>query len=327
MAGRSAAGRGSVMDEDAPAEADETFDAAPQPGGGRRPRAGAGGRWWLWVGRAVLWAFIIGVIVNGVWLPIRENFFLQSTQQPVGEDTVEFPETAAASLAVRFADAYLNADPEKASERAEALAQFVPEGRVTAFDLPGVQLSATGIEVITVEVKDEHNALVRLAVNVNGEPMTLAVPVYAADSEGTALVVSGRPALLAAPEKASLPDTSFATDSEARAELEPILKGFFEAYAHNHEHLDRYLEPGAEVTALPGDFLRFGKITDTKVPPAVPGATQDVRVAQVTVVWLIPDGSGGDTTAELTQSYDVTVVGDDGSWYVRDIRGALNSFD
>jgi len=176
-------------------------------------------------------------------------------------------------------------------------------------------------------VKDEHNALVRLAVNVNGEPMTLDVPVYAADSEGTALVVSGRPALLAAPEKASLPDTSFATDSEARAELEPILKGFFEAYAHNHEHLDRYLEPGAEVTALPGDFLRFGKITDTKVPPAVPGATQDVRVAQVTVVWLIPDGSGGDTTAELTQSYDVTVVGDDGSWYVRDIRGALNSFD
>ena len=126
MAGRSAAGRGSVIDEDPPPKRTSPSTPPRRRGGGRRPRAGAGGRWWVWVGRAVLWAFIIVVIFNGVWLPIRENFFPRSTQQPVGEDTVDFPETAAASLAVRFADVYLNADPDKASERAEALARVRP---------------------------------------------------------------------------------------------------------------------------------------------------------------------------------------------------------
>lgn len=325
MAGRSAAGRGSVIDEGSSAAAEEPLDAAPRRGGGRRPRAGAGGRWWVWVGRAVLWAFIIVVLFNGLWLPLRENFFPRAAQEPVVDDTVDFPETAAASLAVRFAEVYLNADPDRAGERAEALAEFVPEGRATAFDLPGAHLSATGVEVLVVDVRDEHNALVRLAADVNGEPMTLDVPVYA-DQDGTALVVSGRPALLAAPDKAVLPDTSFETDPDARAALEPTLKGFFEAYAQNHEHLDPYLEPGADIAALPDGLLRFGAVTEVKVPAAVRDAAQDVRVAQVTVVWLLP-GEDEEDAAELTQSYDVTVVGDeDGVWRVRDIRGALNSF-
>src|SRR5690606_17852363 len=98
MAGRSAAGRGSVLDEDASATAEEPLDAAPRRGGTRRPRAGAGGRWWVWVGRAVLWAFIIVVLFNGLWLPLRENFFPRAAQEPVVDDTVDFPETAAASL-------------------------------------------------------------------------------------------------------------------------------------------------------------------------------------------------------------------------------------
>src|SRR5690606_38145115 len=161
MAGRSAAGRGSVLDEDASATAEEPFGAAPRRGGGRRPRAGAGGRWWVWVGRAVLWAFIIVVLFNGLWLPLRENFFPRAAQEPVVDDTVDFPETAAASLAVRFAEVYLNADPDRAGERAEALAEFVPEGRATAFDLPGAHLSATGVEALVVDVRDEHNAPVR----------------------------------------------------------------------------------------------------------------------------------------------------------------------
>ncbi|MEY9213763.1 hypothetical protein ABH917_003209 [Thermobifida halotolerans] len=223
---------------------------------------------------------------------------------------------------MRFAEVYLNADPADAEQRADALAEFVPEGRATAFDLPGAELSATGIEVLVVDVKDEHNALVRLAADINGEPMTLDVPVYA-DQGGTALVVSGRPALLAAPDKATLPDTSFETDSDARAELEPILRGFFEAYAQNHEHLDRYLESGADIAALPDGVLQFGSVTEVRVPAAAQGTQEDVRVAQVTVVWRVP---GGDEPAELTQSYDVTVVRSGGSWYVRDIQGALNSF-
>ncbi|TDQ54791.1 conjugal transfer protein [Actinorugispora endophytica] len=324
MARRSTAGRGGVMETDAAADPDETFDADPRRGRSRRPRAGSGGRWWVWVGRAVLWAFILVVIFNGIWLPIRSAVAPPTTQEPVETDVVEFPETAAASLAVRFADVYLNADPEQAGERADTLAEFVPEGRATAFDLPGAQMSATGIEVLVVDIKDENNALVRLAADVNGQPMSLDVPVYA-DQGGTALVVSGRPALLAAPDKADLPDApSVEGDTEARAELEPHIEGFFEAYAQNHEHLDRYLEPGAAVAALPQDAMEFGALTEVAVPAATSGS-EDVRVARATVVWRLPADEGA-RPAELTQSYQITVVRDGGSWYVRDIQGAPNSF-
>lgn len=321
MARRAATGRSGVMEADA--DPGQPVDDVPAHNRLRRPRAGAGGRWWVWVGRAVLWAFILVVLFNGVWLPFRSGIAPPPAPDPAETTTVEFPETAAASLAVRFAESYLNADPAKADERADALAKYVPEGRAAALDLPGAAMTATGIEVLAVDVKDAHNALVRLTADVNGDPMSLDVPVYA-DQDG-ALVVSGRPALLAAPARAALPGTPSAEgDARARAELEPHIEGFFEAYAQNHEHLGRYLEPDAAVDALPQGAVEFGAVTEVKVPAASSGG-EDVRTAQATVVWRIP-GDGDERPAELTQSYQLTVVKDGGAWYVRDIQGAPNSF-
>ena len=37
----------------------------------RRHWSGSGGRWWVWVGRLILWAFILVVIVNGIRAPFQ----------------------------------------------------------------------------------------------------------------------------------------------------------------------------------------------------------------------------------------------------------------
>lgn len=309
--------------------APEAADAADDVRGGagrlRRPRAGSGGRWWVWVGRAVLWAFIIVVLFNGVWHPLREGIATPSSEdaEPQPEEP-EYPEAAAAAFAARFAEHYLNAAEDGGeAARAEALAGFVPEGDADSFNVPAGSLSGSEIQVVTVTPEDGANAVVTLSAQVNGAPMSLDVPVYAEDP--SSLVVSGPPALLAAPDKAELPQAAgVEPDPQAEEELQPVLTSFFEAYAETPEHLSRYLEDGASVAQLPQGSLEFGQLEDVAVPVRSEVGEDDVRQATATVEWRIP--GGGDESASLTQSYRITVVRSDGEWYVRDIRGAPQSF-
>mgnify|MGYP001188993155 CR=1 FL=1 len=339
MARRSTARRGGAREDGTAAAADAGYDDYGGYGGyddygadpdrpatrfrTRRPRSGSGGRWWIWVGRAVLWAFILVVLFNGIWMPLRGGTAAPSDPPDSGSEEPAFPDTAAAAFAARFADAYLNTADGDGRERADVLAEFVPEGRAAAFTVGGA-LTGENIEAVAIDVQDDHNAVVTLAADVNGEPMSLDVPVYAADS--SSLVVSGTPALLAAPAKAELPDSaSDETDSDARDELEPILEGFFEAYAETPDHLTRYLEDGAQITELPEGTLRFAELRDVTVPVRA-SEGDDVRQATATVVWRRACGDDEGTPADLTQSYRLTVVKDNGNWYVRDIHGAPQSF-
>ncbi|MFD6949319.1 conjugal transfer protein [Nocardiopsis sp. TSRI0078] len=288
----------------------------------RKLRAGAGGRWWVGVGRAVLWAFIIVVVFNGIWFPLRGGFALPSaSEEPESSDTVAYPETAAAAFGLRFAEAYLDtADPE---ERLSDLAAFVPEGEAADLDVPADSLTGENLTVVAVDVADDHNALVVVRADVNGEPMRLDVPVYA---DGDALVVSGSPALLAAPTRASLPEgSSFETDPRAREQLEEVLPGFFEAYAGEPAHLERYLEPGAAIAPLPENSLEFAELSDITVPSQASNGNDDIRQAAVTVRWNLP-APDGDEAGQLTQNYLVTVVNSGSEWHVRDIQGAPRSF-
>lgn len=304
---------------DGSGEADAGDGGPDEPA--RRPRAGSGGRWWVWVGRAILWAFLLVVIANGIWMPIRDGLAQPPQQnEDSTDDEPTFPTTAASAFAARFADAYLNAGGDSPDDRAEALSEFVPEGEADSFDLSNTSLTGDNVEVIAVDAKDDHNAVVTLSAHINGEPMSLDVPVYAEDA--TSLVVSGQPALLAAPDKAELPDPSQTdTDSEAREELEPFLTDFFEAYAQTPEHLSRYTEQGANITELPGGSLEFANLDELTVPAGDDG---EVRETTASVVWRLAGSE--DEPATLTQNYQVDVVRTDNEWYVRDIQGAPPGF-
>lgn len=292
----------------------------------RRPRAGAGGRWWVGVGRVLLWAFIIVIVFNGIWFPIRNGFSLPtSAAGPEATETVEFPETAAAAFALRFAETYLEtSDPEA---RQSGLAAFVPEGQVGQLNLPADSLTGENLTVMAVDILDEHNAVVVVRADVNDEAMSLEVPVY---SDGSSLVLSGGPALLAAPSQAELPaGSSFEEDPQVADQLGGVLTGFFEAYAEEAGHLDRYVEPGATVTPLPTNSVEFLELSDITVPSQSSTGDDDVRQVATTVVWALPSADPNDGTGDpgqMVQNYLVTVVNSGNEWYVRDIQGAPHSF-
>ncbi|WP_304453524.1 conjugal transfer protein [Nocardiopsis sp. YSL2] len=288
----------------------------------RRPRAGAGGRWWVGVGRAVLWAFIIVVLFNGIWYPLRGGLALPTAaEEPEETETVAFPETAAAAFALRFAEAYL--DTEDPEARLEALAAYVPEGEAAALDAAADSLTGENLTVVSIDAADDHNAVVVVRGDVNDGPMSLEVPVYA---DGEALAVSGPPALLAAPPRASLPrPASVEEDPRAAEELQGVLTGFFDAYAEGPEHLEQYVEQGAAIAPLPDNSLRIVELSDIVVPSQSSTGDDDVRQVALTALWSVL-GSDGSEVGQLRQSYLVTVVDSGSEWRVRDIQGAPHSF-
>ncbi len=315
--------------DDYDAEADTAGPTANSAPRGRRLRAGSGGRWWVGLGRAVLWAFLIVVIINGIWLPFRDGFAPPSQDEETEDSGPQFPTTAGSAFAVRFGNAYLNVDGGATDERdrAEALADFVPEGQEAAFDNASGALTGENIQVATVDVEDDQNAVITLSVDINGEPMSLDVPVYA--DENAAMVVSGPPALLAAPATAELPNgDSVENDTDVRDELEPDLEGFFEAYADNPEHLRSYVDSGAGVAELPPNTVTFQELDEVVVPVGA-GDGQDEREATATVVWQLAgeEAQADDTEpTDIRQTYQLTMVKDGDTWKVRNIQGAPQSF-
>ncbi|QVQ51512.1 conjugal transfer protein [Spiractinospora alimapuensis] len=277
----------------------------------------------MWVGRFVLWTFLLVVIALGILSLVRDGFARPSVGGDSAEETAEaaFPEAAAGSFAMGFAQVYLNADDE---DRAEALAAFVAEEHIDALSADGAALSGSNIQLSGVDAENDQHGVVTLAAVVNGEPMGLDVPIYA-DHDGESLVVSGPPALLAAPQLADLEEAEeVETDNAARDEIQDDVESFFDAYAGESDLLDRFIAPDAQVTPLPEDLMTFQRLDDLTVI-SDPSGEPDVRAALATVVWGVA-ADEQDAPAELTQSYRIEVVQDGSNWVIQDLRGAPQTF-
>jgi len=242
-----------------------------------------------------------------------------SNPAPTAPATPGFPVQQASAYALQFGQVYLNASPAKASQRASDLASFLPPG---ASDPQlgwngGGSLSLQSEEVAGVRVQDAQHATVTLLARVNGKLMELGVPVYA---KAGGMVVSGEPAWLAAPTTATPPSPPpVNSDTATQSALTRQLPAFFAAYASGDQStLGRFLAPGTTLTGLGGSVV-FGSVTGVTAP-----AGGDVRHVVTTVVWKIPGQSGkaagtGNTAANLEMTYALTIVKQQGTWYVQSI--------
>src|SRR5262245_55449633 len=180
-----------------------------QAGNGKRPRSGpgwrgAGGRWVVWTFRVVIWAVLLIIGYRGVMAIVLNETPPSKTPPAPAASTPAFPVQEASAYALQFGQAYLNASPRTASQRASELAPFLPPGT------PDQQLGWNGggsltlqsEEVAGVRVQDAQHAVVTLLARVNGNMMQLGVPVYA---KAGGMVISGEPAWLAAPTTAVPP--------------------------------------------------------------------------------------------------------------------------
>jgi Conjugative transposon protein TcpC len=302
--------------QSAPAQPHQGYDRAPAPW------RGGGGRWAVWALRALIWAVLIIIGVRGV-IAIVLN---QKTPSPPAASTSaksgtaagadgSFPSALAGAYAMQFASVYLNFSQGTASQRAQELAAFLPNGADPQLGWNGAgSLKLQSDQVAGISVRDAQHAVVTLLARVNGQLMELGVPIYAS---GSGMVVNGQPAWLAAPTRVSPPASSAASpDMAAQNALQAQLPAFFQAYASGESAtLTRFLVHGVTLTGL-GGAVTYSSIASLYVPPG-----GDTRQITVSVVWQIP-GSQGASPAQLPMTYDMTVVGQNSNWYVKSIRAA-----
>jgi hypothetical protein len=303
---------------------------------GRQQWGGAGGRWLVWVLRAVIWAVVIIVGFRGVVSIVASA---RQTSAGTGASAAdnEFPTSLAEAFALQFGQVYLNFSPATAGQRATNLTPFIPVGADPQFGWNGAgsqQLQSE--QVASVSVSSAHHATVTLLARVNSGLIELGVPVYSAQG---GLVVSAEPALLPAPDRVGPPQPpATASDPVARTALAARLPGFFRAYASgDQQELARFLVPGSAVTGL-GGAVTFGVVTGMEVPAG--GATRRIVVS---VTWELPvppvpqgqraggrqrqrqsQSSGGSSVSPppvssppgLQMTYEMTVVRQHGGWYV-----------
>jgi hypothetical protein len=294
-----------------------------QGGTGRRPRTGqgwrgAGGRWLVWTFRVVLWVVLLVVGYRGV-MAIMLNETPPSHSRPAhGTHSPAFPAALAGAYALQFGEAYLNASPATAGQRASELAAFLPPGADPQLGWNGSgSLSLQSEQVAGITVRDAHHAVVTLLARVNGRMMELGVPVYAAAG---GMGISGEPAWLPAPAPAVVPSPpAVNSDAATQAAMMRQLPDFFRAYASGDEStLGRFLAPGTSVTGL-GGSVAFGSVTNVSAPAGGP-----VRHIIATVAWDIPGepanaAPAGNATASLEMTYELTIIRQHGTWYVQDI--------
>ncbi|SDG89930.1 Conjugative transposon protein TcpC [Sinosporangium album] len=321
-----------VGDPELPAYSDSSdLDQPPARGRGAPRRggwAGGGGRWLVWAGRAVLWALIIVIVVNGVRAPFERFMQGSSPSAPPPAPEVEFPVQRAESFAGQFAEVYLNIDGSRPDERAGRLAPYIRDEAGAQFGWDGLGLMRAGaIRPYETKVIDDRNALVTVLFQSGNRRMMLSVPVY---SSGNSLLVSGLPAVLPAPAKATYPSPPDSPrDEAAESELRPQLESFFRQYAEGDTvELQRFLAADVRLESLNGAF-DFSSLKDVRVPPG-----EAERRVRAVVVWSVPSSAPGDpaaaedparSTGKLEQAYSLTVVKTGGKWFVKEISGAARN--
>jgi hypothetical protein len=293
----------------------------------QRTWGGGGGRWLIWTFRVVAWGILLLIGFRGV-----QAIFTDETQPtapaptPAGAQATGFPVTLADAYALQFGEVYLNYSAHITQQRGNQLSAFLPPGTDPQLGWNGKGTSQLQSEqVAAIKVRDAHHAVVTLLARVNGVLMRLGVPIYASSSGH--LVVTGAPAWLPAPTRATMPTTQpTATDSATQAVLTKQLPAFFQAYASgNQVTLGRFLAPGVSLTGLNG-AVGFHSLVSVSVPPG--GSTRHITA---TVIWNVPTrGTGGQALkgqvpALLPMSYGLTMVQQNGTWDVKDINAATES--
>jgi hypothetical protein len=287
---------------------------------------GAGGRWLVWVARAIAWAVILLIGYRGVVAIIDGRSSAPAASPPSAAAGTQFPVTLAEAYALQFGDVYLNFSPDSADQRSRELARFLPAGTDPQLGWNGAGTQrALGEQVAGVSVTGSHSAVVTLLARLSGGRLIeLGVPIYAARG---GMVVSGDPALLPGPAKVAPPAASQTQDQPTEAALTSQLPAFFQAFASgDRTTLARFTWPGAHISGLNG-AVGFGAIDSVYAPV---GGTQ--RQISVTVTWQLPTGPSGPTggsvgtaPASVQMTYQLTVIRQQSSWDVQSIGASTTA--
>jgi hypothetical protein len=265
----------------------------------------------LWLFRALVVVVLLLLLLLGLkqavtgLLAPNPIVIGKPTPLPSKTGVAAFPTDEADALAMRFALAYETYDSRNPQSRQSALAPYLPSGADLTMGWNGQGQQTAELAVpTTVHVESSTQALVTVAVLTDGgQWIYIGVPVYA---QGAEVVVTGTPALVPAPAKASYQaPTPGPGDGQLANQLQPNLSAFFTAYAASSQtDLSYYATPGVTFQGLQGQ-VQFKSLEIIHVD-----AQGTTRHAIVRVTWGYQNG------AAMTQSYDLTLQLLNGQWHV-----------
>jgi hypothetical protein len=274
----------------------------------------SGSRPLAFAGRLLLWSAVALVLVRGTIDLLRPDADETPAEDSTGEGRPATNVEAAEAFAVRFASDFLTLNEEDSDARRDALEAYVaPDVDLDAvWDGDGVQAVSHAVPVST-SVEDDGKLTVLVAAQVDGPRwLHLAVPV---SGDADNFVVTGLPALVAAPPNADVELTEPEVDSELSSRLQPTVESFFAAYgAGEQAELDRYVLPGHTVIGLDGAYV-VDDVSEVAVM-ATDGADSPRR-ARATVGWSDPLSGAG-----FSATYDLMLTEEDGRWYVERLTAA-----
>jgi hypothetical protein len=268
------------------------------------------------IGRGVLWALAVVLLVRGV-----AGVF--ATSKPARVVRVEraaptaWPDDAARVFAADFARAYMTFSPKAADAQSSALASLVsPELAGSVAPELGDDAPAQNVSTVTVArtgARDSRHALITVAVSVSGGTRYVAVPVARDDAGG--LVVDELPSFSAPPRRATVEPASLepVTGPEQGA-LREVVSRFLRTYLAGDSAGLAYLVPARVRIATPAahgyELADIDSLAEAAAPkPGVLELLAAVRVREL---------DGG---AVLAQAYRLRLVRRD-RWYVADINGS-----
>ena len=296
----------------------------PADGQTGKPWRGSGGRWLVWTFRVVVWAVLLIIGYRGVTAIVAPGKNDSgSSGAPAADPNKGFPVAMAEAYALQFGSVYLNFDPADSAWRAKHLAAFLPTG---ASD----QLGWNGAGSLGLPVRGGRRDQGGRLPARGGHPagpgqrpdVRLGVPVYAADGG-----LSVWPSLRCFRCPPRRPHRSRRTSPRTRMRLPRSASSCPPSSrctpSGDPVTLGRFLAPGATVTGL-GGSVTYHSIAGIYVPPG-----GDSRTITVSVLWHVQAGASSDspdvtnTPAGLEMTYQMQVIRQGGSWYVKSIGTSL----
>jgi hypothetical protein len=283
----------------------------------RPARRGGGGRWLVWVMRAIVWVVLLLIGYRGIVAIVSSYRGGSQSQASVSPNPDGFPVALAQAFALEFGQVYLNFSPATAAQRASELAPFLAAGTNPQLGWNGNGSQAVQAEQVAgVDVQDAHSAVVKLLALANGRMIEIGIPIY---YSAGGIVVSGQPAFLPPPPGLVLPaPAKSATDALAGKQLTAQLPAFFRAFAGSDTaQIDKFAAPGVHLSGLNNE-VGFGSILEVTVPVTA----GSVKHITVTVAWLpASTPSAGPTSsaggrAQIDMTYAMSVLAKGSHWYV-----------
>ncbi|WP_406190893.1 conjugal transfer protein [Streptomyces sp. NBC_01017] len=292
-------------------QASERKTAAPMAAGARLEAM----RRRVRLSRLAVWTVIgAGPIALGVALASAPTTVEAATPP---KPTADVRTTAAGADPAGYAQLFVHAWLRSSADDATSAQSRVAQSMAPDVELPDPAADAQATPASVTAVRSAQRADGAWSVTVAAQYADGAVAYYAvpvsADSAGASFAVTGAPGVVAGPDRAEVPKSSYSV-SVPESDLSAAVGEFLAAYLSGAGEVDRYLAP--EVSLSPVSPAPYAAVTVRQVSAVEEAAAAEQVPADGTKVRVLAQVEARDTGGRWPLGYELALTARSGRWEV-----------